>query len=270
MADFLLPEGRIVKGHPMIERGKTDQNNQPVLDKTTGVQVKERYFAFAVPKQGETDWRQTSWGAQIVAAASDPVHGYTSAEQQTPRFSWKIDDGDSAVPNLKGNAPKDQEGYPGHWVIHFTSAIFFNSYSSDDNFTVPLSDSGFIKTGDYGKVYMSSRGNKPSQTPGVYLNPRMFGLTRKGEQIVSDNLPSAASVFGDGQSTASPLAGATTPPPAAPAPNTPPPAPAAPATPPPVPVEEKYDVQGTVYTRSQLLAMPGWTEAHLTNLPKVG
>lgn len=49
------------------------------------------------------------------------------------------------------------------------------------------------------------------------------------------------------------------------------------ATPPPVldapvatpPAEPSYNVQGTVYTKSQLLAMPGWTEAHLAGLTQV-
>ena len=266
MLEFLLPEGRIVKGHPMIERGVTDDNNQPVLDKITGAQVTERYFAFAIPKAGEADWKVTEWGAKIVQAASDPVNGYSAAEQSSPIFSWKIVDGDSAVPNRNGKAPKDQEGFPGHWVIHLTSRLFFNSYTSDDGFNVPLSDSGTIKNGDYGKVYISTKGNGPkAKTPGVFINPRMFGLTRKGEQIVSDNLPSAASVFGG--AAPAPSAPAT-PPPAAPAASNVPPAPPAPPAAPAPAEEEKYNVNGAVYTRSQLLAMDGWTEAHLTNLPR--
>ena len=265
MLDFLLPEGRIVKGHPLFDRPVTDDNNRPVLD-SNNQQKTDRYIAIAIPKNGSTDWKQTEWGAQVVQAASDPVEGYTAAEQSSPVFSWKIVDGDSEVPNRKGNAPKDQEGFPGHWVIHLTTALPYAVYANGD-YAVPVTDKNEIKTGDFARIYVSVKGNKPAKTPGVYINPRMAEITRAGQQIVSDNLPSAASVFGDGQSTSSPLAGAITPPPA---PNTPPPAPAAPATPPPVPVEEKYDVQGTVYTRSQLLAMPGWTEAHLTNLPKVG
>jgi hypothetical protein len=263
MLELLLPEGRIVKGHPLFDRPVTDDNNRPVLD-SNNQQKTDRYIAIAIPKNGSTDWKQTEWGAQVVQAASDPVEGYTAAEQSSPVFSWKIVDGDSEVPNRKGNAPKDQEGFPGHWVIHLTTALPYAVYANG-NYAVPVTDKNEIKTGDFARIYVSVKGNKPAKTPGVYINPRMAEITRAGQQIVSDNLPSAASVFG-GSAPAAPA----TPPPAAPAPNTPPPAPAAPATPPPVPVEEKYDVNGTVFTRSQLLAMPGWNESHLIHLPKVG
>jgi len=78
--------------------------------------------------------------------------------------------------------------------------------------------------------------------------------------------PSAAAVFGGGAAPAP----VSTPAPAAPAPATPPPATDLLVTPPPVaPVEEKYNVNGAVYTKEQLLAMPGWTAEHLTNLPRV-
>lgn len=253
MLEFLLPEGRIVKGHPMIARPVTDDNNKPVLD-ASGVQKTDLYFAFAIPKNGSTDWKQTDWGAQIVQAASDPVEGYSAAEQSSPVFSWKIVDGDSAVPNRKGNAPKDQEGFPGNWVIHLTTSLPYAVYANG-NYAVPLTDKNEVKTGDYGRPYINVKGNKPAKTPGVYINPRMMEITRAGQQIISDNLPSAASVFGG----AAPAPSASvTPPPAAPA-VTPPPA---------VPVEEKYNVNGVIYTRAQLLAMPGWAEEHLTHYPR--
>lgn len=257
MLEFLLPEGRIVKGHPMLDRAKTDDKDVPVLDKF-GVQVQERYIAIAIPKTG-VDWKQTDWGQKIVQCASDPVEGYSLAEQSSPIFSWKIVDGDSAVPNRKGNAPKDSEGFPGHWVIHMTTNIPYAVYANRE-WAIPVTDSNEVKTGDYARIYVAVKGNKPAKTPGVYVNPRMCEITRAGQQIITDNLPSAASVFGGG---AAPATTTTTQQPPAP--------PVAPPAPPAPPVaEEKYDVNGTVYTRSQLLAMAGWTEAHLVNLPKVG
>lgn len=260
MLEFLLPEGRIVKGHPMIDRPVTDDKNIPVLD-ASGVQKTDRYIAIAIPKNGSTDWKQTEWGAQVVQAASDPVEGYSAAEQSSPVFSWKIVDGDSAVPNRKGNAPKDQEGFAGHWVIHLTTALPYAVYANG-NYALPVTDKNEVKTGDFARIYVSVKGNKPAKTPGVYINPRMAEITRAGQQIVSDNLPSAASVFGG----AAPAPSApVTPPPAAPAAPSVPPAPPAPPAP---AAEEKYSVNGAVYTRSQLLAMEGWTEAHLVNLPK--
>ena len=263
MLELLLPEGRIVKGHPLFDRPVTDDNNRPVLD-SNNQQKTDRYIAIAIPKNGSTDWKQTEWGAQVVQAASDPVEGYSAAEQSSPVFSWKIVDGDSAVPNRKGNAPKDQEGFLGHWVIHLTTALPYTVYANG-NYAVPVTDKNEIKTGDFARIYVSVKGNKPAKTPGVYINPRMAEITRAGQQIVSDNLPSAASVFGG--AAPAPSAPATPPPAAPAAPNVPPAPPAPPAAPAPA-EEEKYNVNGAVYTRSQLLAMPGWTEAHLANQPR--
>ena len=45
--------------------------------------------------------------------------------------------------------------------------------------------------------------------------------------------------------------------------------PAPPPAPVPAPIEEKYEHAGQVYTKSQLLAFPGWTEAHLAGLKQV-
>ena len=273
MSEFLLPEGRIVKGHPLFDRPKTDDHNKPVLDSSNN-QVLERYIALAIPKNGSTDWKQTDWGVKIVQAASDPVSGYSANEQLSPVFSWKIVDGDSPIPNRKGNVPKDQEGHQGHWVMHLNTRVPYAVYANG-NYAVPITDKNEVKTGDYARVYINVKGNKPSLTPGVFLNPRMLEITRAGQQIITDNLPSAASVFGGG----APAAPNTAPPSVPAAPNTAPPsvpaAPVAPAAPTPPPVapapapEEKYEVEGSVYTKSQLLAMPGWTEAIIATQKRV-
>lgn len=261
MTDILFPVGRLVAGHPMkAEPRINDQTKQPQLD-ATGQPVTERYIGVAIAKAGETHWNQTAWGQQILAAAQDPVSGWTNGEIGMPAFAWKIVDGDSTVPNKAGKKPAEQEGYPGHWIINMTTRIAYNCYHTGKYDPMQaIQDVNEIKCGDYVQVYASVKGNKPSQSPGVYINPQMLRFDRAGQQIIRVSGPSAADVFGG--VAAAPAAPAVTP------------AydlvqPGAGVTPPPPPVEPSYNVNGTVYTKSQLLAMPGWTDAHLANLQQV-
>lgn len=277
MSEVLFPVGRLVSGHPMEPQAVTDNNDKPVSG-TDGVPTTQRYIGVAFPKGTETHWNQTEWGAKIYAAAQDPVNGYPNGEIGQPAFSWKVVDGDSAVPNKKGNKPCDQEGYKGHWVVHMSTRIVYNCYHVGRYEPMQaIQNKAEIKKGDYCRVMCQVKGNKPSQSPGVYINPQMFELSRAGIEIVStSNTPAASSVFGVsapvipvGAHVDTSVVPATPTPTAPPVAQTPPP----PATdllvaPPAPPVEEKYNVNGVVYTKAQLLAMPGWSEAHLTNLPR--
>lgn len=272
MQEILFPLGRLVSGHPMFPSPVKDKHDKPVLN-PDGTPVVEFYIGHAVPKGSETGWRQTDWGQKMVLAAQDPVNGYPNGETGAPAFSWKVIDGDSAVPNKKGNKPCDQEGYPGHWVIHMTTRIAYNCFHV--NKYEPgqaIKNKDEIKRGDYCRVFANVKGNKPSESPGVYVNPQMFELTRAcpaEEEIKSKSSgPSAAAVFGG---TPAPVTTPTTPAPvAAPAPAhvAPPPPPPAHDLVTPPPVEDAYLVNGQRYTKSALLAMPGWTEAHLATLQR--
>lgn len=260
--EIKFPEGRIVSGHPMNDfTPNDDRTKQPKLKKDNVTKVIEWSFGVAFPKTG-VDWKQTPWGAQIVAAAQDPVEGYSAAETASPHFSWKVVDGDSTIPNRKGNVPCQQEGYPGHWVVFMRTELqapkCFHTGKYDP--MQQIQNATEIDKGDYIIPYALVKGNKPSQTAGVYINPLLVSLERKGEKIESAyDGPSAASVFGG-------VTAQQTPPPVTPsAPVTPPP-PATdllvnPPAPPAPPVEEKYSYQGVTYTKGQLLAMPGWSEA---------
>jgi hypothetical protein len=139
-------------------------------------------------------------------------------------------------------------------LLHLNTRIPYNCYHVGKyNPLDAIQDVNAIKLGDYVRVNIVAKGNKPSKTPGVYLNPNLLELSRPGEAIVREGSgPNAASVFGGGAPTPAPT-------PAAPAPATPPPATDLLVTPPPV-VEEKYSYNGTVYTKAQLLGMPGWSE----------
>lgn len=258
---FVTPVARLIHGHPLKQQVRTDKaTKQPQIGKD-GQQVKEVYIGIAIPKTGEASWKDTDWGKNIVMAALDAEHGYDEAMTRRNDFSWKVVDGDSDIPNKEGNAPNSDPYKRGHWVLHLSTRISYNCYHVGKyNPLDAIQDANAIKLGDYVRVNIVAKGNKPAQSPGVYLNPNLFELSRPGEAIIREGSgPDAASVFGGAPvSTPAPVA--------TPAPVTPPPATDLLVTPPPV--EEKYNVNGTVYTRSQLLGFPGWTEANLVGLPR--
>lgn len=277
MQEILFPVGRLVAGHPMHANESKDDNQQPKKDKN-GNQIYNYYVGVAIPKGSEQHWNQTEWGARIVQAATDPVEGYNSGETRHPSFSWKITDGDSDIPNKNQKIPREQEGWAGHWVVHFSTQIPYGCYHVgryEPQQVIQRKEE--IKRGDYCRVYATVKGNKPSKTPGVYMNPTMFELSRAGIAIESASSgPAASSVFGasapvlpvGAQVDTSVAAPAPTAPVAQPAPAPAAPAPVVPAhdlvTPPPVapaPVEERYSYGGQTHTKAQWLAMPGWTEA---------
>ena len=202
----LTLDGRIVNGHPMIRRGVTDNNNNPVMDTTVmpAVQKTEIYFALAIPKNGAVDWKQTEWGQQINAqAATDWPNG----EHLSPTFSWKIIDGDSTIPNKKGNKPCDNANWVGHYIMHCTQRFDVKCYHNGKYDPLQqIQDSNEIKCGDHGRLNVTVKGNGPvCGSPGIYINPAMFSCDRAGEIIINDSGPAAADVFGSGQpATAAP------------------------------------------------------------------
>lgn len=265
MAEVLLT-GRIVAGHPMKDQVKFDDNGQKIIK--DGKEQTQRYIGLAIPKNGSTDWKQTDWGRQFYAEGTNATNGYKNGEDQHPSFSWKITDGDSAIPNKRGKKPCEQTGYPAHWIVHISTEIPYGCYHVGKYDPIQaIQNPDEITCGDNARVLVDVKPNRrkdgsAAKTPGIYVNPRLLELSSKGEPIVNEpSGPSASAVFGGGAP-----APVSTP---APAGVTPPPATDLLVTPPPVaPVEEKYNVSGAVYTKAQLLAMPGWTEAHIAGLPR--
>lgn len=193
---ILTPVGRLVGGHPMKARLITDdKTKQPKLNKA-GEQMHETYVGLALVKSsGVTDWRQEQWGQQIAQKAAQD---WPAGEHGAPSFAWKVTDGDSAIPNKKGNKPCDREGYPGHWVINCATTWTVKCYHAGQyDPHQQIQDENAIKPGDYCRVAVDVKGNGPSESPGMYLNPIMFELTRAGVEIVlSGDGPDANEVFG--------------------------------------------------------------------------
>jgi hypothetical protein len=283
--DLLLPVGRMVFGQVDKPRKILDaKTNQPVLNKD-GTPREEYAVGHAIAKGGETHWNQTQWGAQIWAMGQKQ---WPNGQFNAPTFAWKITDGDSQVPNKKGNKPCDREGYPGHWVLALSNMTA--PQLTDRLGKTALTDRTAIVPGRYVQPFISMSSNESTDSPGLYLNLRVVALSGWGEDIVSaayvdpstigfgGALPAGASELPQGQPTGAPPASqaqyvASAPPPAAaPAPTavTPnhqfanpgaAPAPAAPAPAPsaPPPQPQKRMTAKAVTTYDEYIKA-GWSD----------
>lgn len=235
------PVGRIVAGS-LYKPNTTDLDGKPLVYKTGSDAGKPRvqyFFAIAIPKNpGETHWAYAEWGKQIWAT------GNTAFPQAAirPDFAWKIEDGDSMIPNKRNRKPAEQEGWKGCWVVKFTSSFAPTIYREDKTQSSgwgQITEPDAVKCGHFIQVAFTVDGNGQTVNPGVYLNPSMICFRAYGPEInFGPNVQDAG--FG-----AAPLpAGASlTPPPASTLPAAPPalaqyagmPQPNTPAAP-PVPV----------------------------------
>ena len=275
MIEITTESGRLVQGHPMVLNPRTNDDGTPKIDKS-GQPSMQVYIGFAIPKKGETDWRQTAWGQQIVQEATQ---SWPRGEHQMPTFAWKITDGDSQIPNRANKRPCDREGFPGHWILGCTNG-YTPQVFADGNYATNVMQKDRIKTGDYCRIIITVKGNESTTSPGLYINLEAFELIQPGPAIVTQTVDaqssfSAAPAQAPANAIADPNAGMVTPPLAMqqPAPPTPQMAPTPPVAPPTPPAQDhsladpSYTApDGKVYTRSQLLGF-GWTAEHIATLP---
>ena len=261
--DFLTPVGRLVMGDPFKGRTTSDDGTPLVVKSgpNTGQPRTDYFIGLAVPKS-DPAWTTVHDTIKSAAFQDYPEHFAAGMSCKLPSFSWKIIDGDSAQPNKKGIAPNTREGFPGNWILCMSSSFAPKCYSKGGD--AILTDPESIKRGYYIRVYGNVKGNRPSPTPGVYVNVSMVELIGYGPEIVTG--PDASSIFG-GAPVATLPPGASATPPAPSTTITPahdfvagPPAPPAP------PAERKYTVNGKEWTAAQLLAA-GWTQDKLDALP---
>ena len=207
MANLLTPVGRMVAGS-LYKPNTTDWQGAPMIIKTgpnAGQPRTEYFFAVAIAKGGEQHWSQTEWGQLIYTAACT---GFPNGEPQRPDFAWKITDGDSQVPNKRNVAPCSKVGYPGHWVLSFSSSFAPKIYNADG--TQAMLEPDAVKCGYFVQVSGDVAPNGNPGNPGVYLNHSMVAMAAYGDVISSG--PDAATV-GFGGNVALP-AGASMAPPA--------------------------------------------------------
>jgi hypothetical protein len=178
------PVGRLVGGSLTKSQTK-DADGKPLVGKTGAGQGKPMfkfYIAVAVPKNGTSAWYQTEYGAKVLQVGQSAFGPLA----QNPSFSWKIEDGDSVIPNLKGKTNASREGYPGNWILNMAVMTFedqspIQTCNIDGTLPVPAAD---INLGDYVQVVVNCKGNASSSKPGVYLNPVAVAKVANGERIV--------------------------------------------------------------------------------------
>lgn len=299
MIEITTPVGRMVGGHPMIQRANKDDNTGlPKMQKDGVTPSMSTYVGLAIPKGTEQHWNQTEWGAAIW---NEALAAWPNGEFQQPTFSWKIVDGDSQIPNKKMKKPCDREGYPGHWVIQASTglgAVKCYNVGKYNPLTDLIQQKEMIKPGDYARLVLSVKGNDSTQTAGLYLNPSIFELYQPGQAIILENEPDAAGTLGavQGQLPANALVDNNIPAPAAmgqpPATGMPAPmgqpaamaaaaipgaaAPAQPGIAPAAPIApatdllqpQMYLVDGVQYTGEQLMGF-GWNSQQIAMAQKV-
>lgn len=187
------PVGRFVQGNLYVPNTKNFDGNPLVVKSGPNAgQPRVDYFvAVAVPKKaGETHWALTEWGKQIWAIG----HAAFPAQAQRPDFAWKIEDGDSIVPNKKGKKPCDYEGYKGCWVIK-TSGGFAPKICNADGSAL-IAEPNAVKPGYFVQVNFDVEGNGNQNNAGVYLNHRIVALSAYGEEITFGPDPTSAGFGG--------------------------------------------------------------------------
>lgn len=158
--DLYKPQDKDAEGNPLVAKNGPNKG-QPRVD---------FFFAIAIPKGPEQGWWQTAWGQIImqVGAAAFPQ------AYQAAAFSWKVTDGDSAIPNKKGKKPCDNLGYPGHWVINLSSGFAPKVYTDGGERALP--ELNAVKPGYWVEVAGTVDGNGSTSQPGVYLNHSMVNF----------------------------------------------------------------------------------------------
>ena len=229
------PVGRIVMGS-LYDPCTTDAEGKPLVVKTgpnAGQPRVNYFFALAITKGAEPHWSHTPWGQQIWNVGNQAFPNAV----QSPAFAWKIEDGDSQIPNKNGRKPCENEGWRGHWILKFSGGFTPKVYQQEGAGYVQVMQKDFCKPGYFVEVAFSVDGNGSQSQPGVYINHSMVCFRAYGPEISFG--PDVASA-GFGQS-ALPVGASMTPPAGAiPMPHAPAAAPALPGAPvgyapPPVP-----------------------------------
>jgi hypothetical protein len=175
--NLTTPVGRIVQGDLAKAQPVLDNLGKQKLTRD-GHPAIQHFISLAIPKTpGHTHWAQTDWGKQIWDEGNRAHPNFAPH----PTFSWKIEDGDSVIPNKKGKKNVDREGFPGNWILKFRSGFLPKTYNADGSLAIPADQ---IKCGYYVQVNCSVAGNT-GESPGVYLNPNMVALSGYGEEIIA-------------------------------------------------------------------------------------
>lgn len=270
MQDILFPPGRLVGGSVYTPREVTDNFGKPKIGHD-GKVLTSYSFGIAFPKTTQ-HWNQTEWGAKVWA---EGIAGFPNGEFNAPSFAWKVTDGDSTIPNKRGNKPCDNEGYKGHWVVWFSGTFaptLVDKYGTAESRMLYADGVERIKPGHMIQVFGSVKDNKPSQSPGVYMNFSVVAHNDDTTPVIDlrTSVDTTKVGFGGGAAPAPVYA-----PPAAPVPQAAPtpvpvvpnttymaPPPAAPAAPPAAPAGPVMTAKANGLPYQSYISA-GWTHEQL-------
>jgi len=206
---FTSPVGRIVMGS-LYKGSTTDAEGKPLVVKNGANAGQPRtnfFFALAIPKGAESHWSQTPWGSVIWQVG----HAAFPNAAQSPSFAWKIEDGDSTIPNKRGRKPVENEGWARHWILKYSGGFAPKVYRQDGTAMVQVLEADYVKPGYYVEVAGGVDGNGSQSQPGIYLNHSMVCFRAFGPEI---SFGPDVNEAGFGQS-ALPAGATMTPPPSA-------------------------------------------------------
>lgn len=170
---LITPPARIVWGHPLKSKAKTNQKTKQKILTDAGAEIP--VWAFGMAFEKAIFEQQVRPYLQQEAAKMFPG-GSVPAD-----FSWKFKDGDTAVDN-KGKPYRDRDGYAGHYVLAASTELKApEAYRQDQNGTFRQISDTEIKTGYYIIAELTIKGNA---SPGIYVNPNMVCLVGQGDAIV--------------------------------------------------------------------------------------
>lgn len=196
---FTTATGRLLWGSLYTPKTEDFDGNPLTIKSGPDAGKPTQYFEFGVAFEkvpGHTHFSQFPLGLLAWQAG----HAAHPASAQRSDFSWKIKDGDSAVPGRPfkgkpGRAPKDIEGYPGHWVFTFRSSYAPKVVNADGS--AYILDKEAVVPGDWVQVSGTISGNSGA-SPGIYINHNFVALQYKGVPIQTGADPKTLG-FGGGQ-----------------------------------------------------------------------
>jgi hypothetical protein len=180
-SSITTPVGRIVMGS-LYKGSTTDAEGKTLVVKNgpnAGQSRTNYFFALAIPKGTERHWAETPWGAEIWKVG----HTAFPNAAQAPSFAWKIEDGDSTIPNKRGRKPVENEGWAGHWILKFSGGFAPKVYRKDGTALVQALEEGYVKPGYFAQVYGTIDGNGSQTQPGIYLNHTYVCFSAYGAEI---------------------------------------------------------------------------------------
>lgn len=294
--------GRLIQGDLYTANDKDADGNLRTIKTgpNAGKPKATYYIGVAVPKT-QANWWSEPWGAAMMQQAQqDWPRGEPS---QRTDFAWKVIDGDR--PTVTG---KTIDLAKGCWFFRLESSVQPGLWLLSGGAPVRCLEPEAIKRGYWVQVAFEYKGNGQATKPGMYANPVHVCLAGYDEEIISGPdvgacgfgaaaLPSHVSATPVGGAAFAPAAAAMPQPMAAPAAMPQPmaapaampqlpgvtaapaavvPNPAILAAPAPAPIvappapaaEPRYNVQGTIYTKSQLVGA-GYTDAHFATMQPV-